>query len=189
MTGEASATSPPKVQWCQRFDKLYLTIFIADSTDADFVVDWSEPKTFKCSTQGGDGQKYEVKLDLYGEIVQEGAKKRVTGRSISVVVMKSEESSGPYWPRLLADKKKPQWLSTDFNLWVDEDASDDEAAGDKGGDMSDIMSRMSDMGPGMGGMPGMMGGMPGMGDMDMGDLDGEPTEEDSDDDDLPDLET
>lgn len=132
MSGDASSSNPPKVQWCQRNDKLFLTIYIADSKNDDFEVDWSDPKKFKCSTKGGDGKKYEVNLDLYGEIVQEGAKKSITGRSISVIVMKSDESSGPFWPRLLADKIKPKWLSTDFQRWQDEDDSgnEDEGKGD-----------------------------------------------------------
>lgn len=67
--------------------------------------------------------------------VQE-SKQHVGPRGAVFIIKKKE--TGPYWPRLIRDAKKPHWLQTDFSKWKDED-DDDLGGGD-------------DDFPGMGGM-------------------------------------
>merc|ERR1712045_94651 len=115
----------------------------------------------------------------------EKSKYAVRERVIEFALEKKE--SGPYWERLLKDKTKMHWLRVDFNKWREEDESDDEAGG---GDLEQMMSQMGGMG-GMPGMGGMGGGMPDMSKMGAGmgrpSLDDLDAEEDSDDEELPDL--
>ena len=196
---------PPLVKWAQRPNLIILTLCIEDCKNPKIDV---KPDYLAFEGNGGPEKKdHEVKIEFLKEIDPEKSKYAVRERVIEFALEKKE--SGPYWERLLKDKTKQHWLRVDFNKWREEDESDDEAGG---GDLEQMMSQMGGMGGmggmpgmgGMGGMPGMggMGGMPGMGGMgagmpDMGKLSqgmGRPSlddldaEEDSDDEELPDLE-
>jgi hypothetical protein len=77
-----------------------------------------------------------------------------------VIYKKGGETAG-YWPRLLKQSGRVNYLKTDFSKWVDEDEEDEEEANpaDQFGGM-DFSSLMANAGAGgMAGMPGM----PGMG--------------------------
>lgn len=190
--------------WAQRNNLVFLTICVEDVKDQEIKVE-SDSLYFKGT--GGPGEKtHEVQMKFFKEIDTEKSKFAVRPRAIEFALEKKE--AGPYWDRLLADKVKQHWLKIDFNKWKEEDESDDEEGG--GQDIEAMMKNMGGlggMGGGMGGMPGMpgmggMGGMPGMGGMGGGmpdmsklggmerpsldDLDAEG--DDSDDEDLPDLE-
>ena len=137
----------------------------------------------------------------------------VRPRKIEMVVMKAETEDS-WWPYLTYEKKKDPHIKTDFNKWVDEDEEDEENK-DGGFDMSAMQNMANFGGGGGGGMGGMGGGgMGGMGGMDlsqmmagmggggmggmdmsqmmagMGGMGGDMGEgdDDSDDEDLPDLE-
>ena len=192
--------SPPLVTWAQRPGLIFLTVCLEDCKEPKIEV---KPNYLKFHGNGGaDKKDHEVTIEFLKEIDPDKSKFAVKERVIEFALEKKE--SGPYWERLLKDKTKQHWLRIDFNKWVDEDASDDEegapGGGPGGANLEQMMAQMGGLG-GMGGMPGMggMGGMPGMGGMggmhnmgDMGgmdrpnleDLDGE----DSDDEELPDLE-
>merc|ERR1712227_592013 len=94
--------------------------------------------------------------------------------------LEKKDGEGPYWKRLVKEEKKQHWLKVDFNKWRDEDESDDEAGG--GQDLEQMMSQMGGLGGGMAGMPGSPGGK-----MERPSLDDLDAEEDSDDEELPDL--
>ena len=195
---------PPLVKWAQRPSLVILTICLEDCKDPTIEV---KPDYLKFEGNGGPDKKdHEVKMEFLKEIDPEKSKYAVRDRVIEFALEK-KDGSGPYWERLLKDKTKQHWLRVDFNKWRDEDESDDEAGGGK--DLEQMMSQMGGLGGmgGMGGMPGMggMGGMPGMGGMGgmpgMGGMGGMPNqpmerpslddldaEEDSDDEELPDLE-
>lgn len=137
-----------------------------------------------------DKKAYEVKINFYKKINPDKVLSKNSGRCYEFVITKADTTS-EYWPALTTDKKKPHWLKVDFNKWKDE-GSDDENENGAGGDMGG-MGNFNDLMGSMGGMGGM-GGMPGMGDLGMGlggdkpsfdDLD---EEEDSDDEEIPDLE-
>ncbi len=83
------------------------------------------------------------------------------------MALKKKEPGTPFWPRLLESKDKQHWLKVDFSRWKDEDDSDVE----EDGNFEDMMKKMG------GGVPQeeMLQG-----------LDDE--QEDSDDEELPDLE-
>jgi len=177
MTGTADKklNQAPNMTWAQRNDKLYITVAVQDAKDDGLAMDWEDAKRLKFVVTNKNNDTWAVDLELFGEITQEGSKKSITGRQIEMVLMKVNEDA--YWPQLTATKQKLSTLKTNFELWKDEDDSEDEgsAAGGKQDDMADLMSRMQGMG----------GDMGDMGDMGMGEED----EEDSDDGDMPDLES
>jgi len=195
---------PPLVKWAQRTNLVFLTVCLEDCKDPEIKVE--EEKLYFKGTGGTDNKEHEVTLEFFGSIDTEKSKYAVRPRMIEFALMKKEE--GPYWDRLLKVKTKQHWLKIDFNKWKNEDSDDEDAegggqGGQGGGDLEEMMRNMGGMGGlggmgGMGGMPGMpgMGGPGGMPDMakmaaGMGErpsLDDLDAEEDSDDEDLPDLE-
>jgi len=197
-----AAFPPPLVKWAQRNNLVILTLCVEDVDKPEIKVE-SDSLYFKGT--GGPGKKtHEVQMKFFKEIDTEKSKYAVRPRAIEFVLEKKE--AGPYWDRLLADKVKQHWLKIDFNKWKEEDESDDEEGG--GQDIEAMMKNMGGlggmggMGGGMGGMPGMpgmpgMGGMGGAGMPDMSKLGGmerpslddlDAGGDDSDDEDLPDLE-
>jgi len=163
----------PIVLWAQRKDKIFLTIEIEDSKDVEFK--WEPSKlTFK-GHGGPENTLFESSLEFNKEIDPEGIKRAANTRYPQFVIPKKANEQG-FWPRLLKDSKKAPWVKVDFNRWKDEDESDDDMGMGMGmgggGGGGDFESMMQNMGGGMGGF-------------DRPDLD---DFQDSDDEDLPDLE-
>jgi prostaglandin-E synthase len=133
-----------------------------------------------------ENKNYELTMNFFKKINPEKVVSRNSGRSYEFIITKADTKS-EYWPSLTNDKKKPHYLKVDFNKWKDE-GSDDEAEenafGDGMGGMGNFNDLMGSMG-GMGGIPGMPGmGMGGDGKPSFDDLE----DEDSDDEQIPDLE-
>ncbi|XP_039020283.1 uncharacterized protein OsI_027940-like isoform X2 [Hibiscus syriacus] len=146
----------PEVKWAQRADKVFITVQLSDSKDANVNL---EPEgVFSFSGTAGTGNThYELKLNLYDKVIVEESKINVGVRSIFCILEKAEKV---WWKKLLrGDGKAPHYVKVDWDKWVDED--EDKGAGDLdlgGMDFSNF--------GGMGGMGDMMGGMGGMGGMD-----------------------
>jgi len=161
----AHETIPPVI-WAQRTDKLYVTLNIEDCKNIDVKFENATLHFKGCSGQKVD---YDFALEFFKEIDAEKSKYAILPRHIPMVIVKKE--GGPYWPRLLKDSTKMHWLKTDFDKWRDEDDSDVDESKDAA--FEDMMSKMGDYN-GLGGGPGE--------DADIA------NEEDSDDEELPDLE-
>lgn len=141
---------------------MYLTINVEDCKNP--VIKFDVNKLHFEGTGNKDCLQYELTLEFYGEIDAEKSKFVVLSRHIQLAVFKKE--SGPFWPRLLKEKTKVHWLKTDFDKWRDEDDSDVDESKDMA--FEDMMNDM--------------GSFKGAGD----ELANE--EEDSDDEEMPDLE-
>lgn len=126
-------------------------------------------------------------MNFYKKVNPDKVTSKNCGRCYEFIITKADSKS-EYWPSLLSDKKKPHYLKVDFNKWKDEGSDDEPEDGAPGfndptGGMGNFSEMMSSMGGG--------GGVPGMG---MGMGDGKPSfddledEEDSDDEQIPDLE-
>ena len=153
----------PPIVWAQRADKLYVTVNVEDCKNAE--IKFLE-KSFHFRGKSGE-KDYDFEIELYGEIDAEKSKFAILPRHIPMIVVKKE--SGPYWPRLLKDSAKVHWLKTDFDKWRDEDDSDVDESKDLA--FEDMMGKMGDLNGGFGNED----------DDDMG------NQEDSDDEELPDL--
>jgi len=165
-SSNATTVRHPLILWAQRKETVLLTVQLENCKNP--TVDIKE----KClHFKGKGGTKdldYEVEMEFFKEINPEISKYHSTGREVLIVLGKKEESHG-FWPRLLADSKKAHYLKTDFNKWEDEDDSDREEHDDF--NLDEMMQSM--------------GGLQGGGDLGRQALGDE--EEDSDDEDLPDL--
>jgi len=197
----AQTPVPPMVMWAQRPNLIFLTVCLEDCSKPEIKVE--SDKLFFKGVGGPEKKQHELTINFFKDIDTEKSKYAVRDRVIEFALEKKD--SGPYWKRLVKEEKKQHWLKVDFNKWKDEDESDDEAGG--GQDLEEMMRQMGGLGgmgggmppggmppgmgmPGMGGMPGMpnmMGGAPNA-KMERPSLDDLDADEDSDDEELPDLE-
>ncbi|KAK6362233.1 Prostaglandin E synthase 3 (Cytosolic) [Orbilia blumenaviensis] len=200
----ATATFTPEVIWAQRSsltvaekNTLYVTVLQSDVAKESLKLDLTPTSlTYKGVTN--KGKEYTFKIDFFEEIDVANSRHIHTDRATECIIRKKELKE-EFWPRLTKEKVKLHWLKTDFDKWVDEDEQDgpapepeydpnmmsqfgggDDAGGFGGIDFSKL-GGAQDL-SGLGGMGGM--GMPGM-DMTGG---GAGLEDDSDDEDMPDLE-
>ncbi|XP_031564026.1 prostaglandin E synthase 3-like [Actinia tenebrosa] len=156
----------PPILWAQRKDRVLVTISLEDCKNPEIKL--TETKlTF--SSKGGHEQKlYKVELEFYNEVDPKESKQLVGGREIYFDIKKKDE--GPFWPRLLKETKKPHYVRVDFNRWRDEDDSDIEDNYTDNRNLEDMMKNMGSSGLGEKFDPG------------------EADSDDSDDEELPDLE-
>ncbi|KAL7641865.1 UNVERIFIED_CONTAM: hypothetical protein RMT77_007739 [Armadillidium vulgare] len=158
---------PPPVTWAQRKNVVFLTFCVEDCKNPEIKME--ADKIYFKGVGGSEKKNYENTLELYKEIDAEKSRHFVRDRVIELILVKKEE--GPYWPQLLKQKIKMHWLKVDFTKWKDENDSDDE--GTNNPDLESMMRQMGGL--------GMDGGetRPSLDDLDY---------EDSDDEELPDLE-
>jgi len=170
------------VEWAQRKEQIFLSITLQDIKDPKISI---EPT--KLTFEGtSSGNKYKAEIEFYGEIDPQKSKYIVRPRAAEFVLVRKEP--GAYWPHLLKQKGKYNWLKADWNKWKDEDEVDADDVFE-----TDDMSGMGGGGMGGGGMDmdslqkmlQQQGGMGGIGGM--GGMEGEGNEEESDEE-LPDLE-
>jgi len=158
---------PPPIEWAQRADILFLTVGVECN---DVVHDFTED-TFHFKGTSVDSQKlYEVTINFLHKVNREKIAIKNTTRCIEFIITKA--APGPYWTSLTNDKKKPHFIKADFNKWKDEDDDDDEEGG-----AADGFSNMENMFAGL----NTSGAKPGFDDL-------EDEQEDSDDEELPNLE-
>lgn len=121
----------PIVKWAQRKALVFLTIDAHDvCTGAGFTITLNPEGLVLFSALNKQGTvSYTVELQLFGEIVVEESKQKVTDLQVQLSIAKKNKDA-EHWPRLTRDKAKLHWLTIDWNKWVDED---EEAEG-KGGD-------------------------------------------------------
>lgn len=168
---------PPPVEWAQRADILFISV-AAECKDIDYKFT-EDSMHFQGSSTDGTKQ-YEVTLNFLHKINADKVATKNTARRIEFVITKAE--AGPYWAKLTTDKKKPHFLKSDFNKWRDEDSdNDDEEEGQGqgpgpmgGGDFSNMQNMFANMGAGA--------GKPNFDDFN------DQPEEDSDDEEIPNLE-
>lgn len=161
-----SEVIPPPVVWAQRKDILMVTIQVPDCVDPVIKLD-ADKLFFKAV--GGDLKHYEISMEFLEDVDTDKSRYKVLPRQIEFYLRKKTE--GPFWKRLLKTDVKAHWLKVDFQRWKDEDDSDDDEF-DRAQNLDEMMRQMG----GLGSVE-----KPDMDDLDM---DGE----DSDDEQLPDLE-
>lgn len=76
-----------------------------------------------------DSQKYGFAFEFYEPIDKAASKWTKTGFHL-IFVLEKQNTSAPFWPRLLKSKDKNQYIQVDWSKWVDEDEEAEE--GDKG---------------------------------------------------------
>ncbi|GAP88605.1 putative hsp90 associated co-chaperone protein [Rosellinia necatrix] len=183
----------PEVLWAQRSSStdaeknfVYLTISVPDVPKENLKLDLkSTTLTFHGHSETLK-RTYHLEISFYGEIDTENSNIHHTARNVEMKLRKKELKE-EYWPRLLKDAAKVQFVKTDFDKWVDEDEQNEAP--------EDDFSQFGGAG-GMGGMPGMGGMGNDFGGIDFSKLGGagagapgsDDEDEEDEDDDMPALE-
>ncbi|KAJ2986192.1 hypothetical protein NUW58_g5143 [Xylaria curta] len=143
--------------WAQRSSEtdpeknvIYLTISVPDVPKENLKLDLKPTGLTFHGHSETLKRTYHLDISFYAEIDVENSKTHHTARNVEIKLRKKDLKE-EYWPRLLKDSAKVQFVKTDFDKWVDEDEQNEAPEDD-----------LSQFG-GMGGMPGMGGGMGGMG--------------------------
>ena len=109
-------TQFPILKWAQIKDRLFIKINVVHS--AKPTVDVVDGK--KLSYKGTDGKtQYAFEIELYDEVIKEESKYNLDARTIFLNLKKKTE--GPYWPRLVKENLKYQWIQVDWANYVDEE--------------------------------------------------------------------
>lgn len=118
---------PDVVLWAQRSSStdpeknfIYLTISVPDVPKENLKLDL---KPTSLTFQGHSEtlkRTYHLDLAFFGEIDPENSKTHHTARNVELKLRKKDLKE-EYWPRLLKEAAKVQFLKTDFDKWVDED--------------------------------------------------------------------
>ena len=130
----------PIIKWAQRKDRLFITINVVHSKKP--ILDLTDGKKLKY--QGTDGKiNYAFELEFYEEILKEGSKYTLDARNVFLNLQK--KNPGPYWPRLIKDKKKYHWIEVDWLYFTEEDEDDKSKQPIKPGQDFDDMPDMAEM--------------------------------------------
>ena len=118
---------PILVLWAQRSSKtdpeknfIYLTITVPDVPKSNLKLDLKSSKLTFHGRSDTLKRTYQLELEFFDEIDPENSKINHTERNVEMKLRKKELKE-EYWPRLLKEAKKLQFLKTDFDKWVDED--------------------------------------------------------------------
>ncbi|KAI5646954.1 hypothetical protein NE865_01209 [Phthorimaea operculella] len=168
----SEALVPPPVLWAQRKEDVFLT-FNVEAKDP--IIKIEKDSVYFKGVNVPDNRGHEVTISLYDSVVPENSGFVNKGRCIEMV-LKKEKKDAAYWPSLTKDKKKPHYLKIDFNKWKDEDDEEEDGGGNNNYDIEEMLRSMG--GGGMAGPGGDKADKPSFEDL----------EDDSDDENLPDLE-
>uniref|UniRef100_A0A0K8TPP8 Putative hsp90 co-chaperone p23 n=1 Tax=Tabanus bromius TaxID=304241 RepID=A0A0K8TPP8_TABBR len=160
----ANTAVPPPVSWAQRNDLLFVIVNV-ECKDVEYK--FTEDSMYFKGTSIQGNKLHEVTLNFLHKINPDKVTSKNISRCLEFTIYKAE--SGPYWPTLTSDKKKPHFLKVDFNKWVDE-GSDEEI------DHNDLFGNLGRLHEG--------GDKPSVNDLFAGEED---EEEDSDDEQIPPL--
>mmetsp|Transcript_13613 Transcript_13613/g.43645 ORF Transcript_13613/g.43645 Transcript_13613/m.43645 type:complete len:277 (-) Transcript_13613:124-954(-) len=137
----SSAAGPPSPEfmWCQRSDRVYVTIKVADCVRAAVHVNDGE-LSFSGHGHGARGTRdYALSLRLAGAVVPSRCCWFVCGPSVRVRLEK--EAAGPYWDSLMVGVKPPQ-CKIDWQSWIDEDEECEVSAAPSGFEANDLQMQM-----------------------------------------------
>ncbi|KAL1519813.1 hypothetical protein AB1Y20_023320 [Prymnesium parvum] len=110
----------PEFMWCQRSDRVYVTVKVSDCTNARVNVTADHVLEFSGTGHGMCGLRdYALRLPLFGGVVPAKCGWFVSGPGVRVRLEK--EKIGPYWSGLLKGNQKMVHCKVDWQSWLDED--------------------------------------------------------------------
>jgi hypothetical protein len=127
----------PQIKWAQRKDRIFLEVQLRDIKDEKIEL------TENSLTFSGDSDKhkYAFSLEFHSSINKEESKWNKTGFHL-LFVLEKHDANAPFWPRLLKNKDKNQYISVDWSKWVDEDEEEEDGQKGLGGiDPSQMQSK------------------------------------------------
>ena len=134
----SSALTTPEFMWCQRSDRLYVTIKVADCAKpsvhiADDVLKFRGVGHGMCGTR-----EYGFELARAGGVDVTRCRGFGCGPSVRVLLQKAEP--GPYWDALL--RAKLVQCKVDWQSWIDEDEETEMMEAPNGCDVDEMQTMM-----------------------------------------------
>ena len=131
----------PEFMWCQRSDRVYVTIKVSDCKNARVNVTVDNVLEFAGSGSGMCGVRdYALNIQLFGAVVPGDCGWFATGPGVRVRLQK--EKVGPYWDRLLAGTQKMVHCKVDWASWLDEDEETEVSRAPNGFDVESMCFNM-----------------------------------------------
>lgn len=120
----------PSVKWAQRKTLVYVAIDARDLAEEGRSIDLQPDGklTFKGKNKDGTVNYYR-EIALFTDVVIEESKWKVTDFIVQFSISKKDKEA-EFWPRLLKESGKNQWLSCDWDKWADESDEEGEGAAD-----------------------------------------------------------
>ena len=133
---EEGKTVNPSVKWAQRKTLVYITIEAKDLAEEGRSIDLQPDGKLVFKGKNKDGTvNYLREIALFNDVVIDESKWKVTDFSVQFSVSKQDKEA-EFWPRLLKEPGKQQWLAADWDKWADE--SDEEGDGAQDLDFGDM---------------------------------------------------
>lgn len=119
------STLSPFVYWAQTEKNLSLRIDLRNVKAPKVSLTYNE-LDFSANGIGAKGEnQYHFTIKFYQNVDPNDSQYRITDREVDFSIIKKEEE---WWPRLIAEKKKPVWLKIDFDrLKTEDEESDSES--------------------------------------------------------------
>jgi len=131
----------PEFMWCQRSDRVYVTIKVADCAETRVDVTADHRLEFRGRGSGMCGQReYALSIQLAKPVTKAECRWFVCGPSVRVRLEKME--GGPYWASLLPKGVKMVQCKVDWQSWLDEDEESEVSAAPNGFDLDELQMRM-----------------------------------------------
>ena len=115
----------PNIKWAQRKGRVFVEVQIRDAKNEKVELN---PNSLVISGES-DGVNYAASLELFGEVIPDQSKWTKNGQGISILLIKKEVTA-EYWPRLVKQAAKNQYITCDWARWIDEE--DEAEEGNKG---------------------------------------------------------
>ncbi|CAG9316746.1 unnamed protein product [Blepharisma stoltei] len=112
------------IKWAQRKAQVFITLEVSNLVENSWTIQPTEEGAIHFKALSKDtGSEVAVDLELFEKIVPAECKWKVTGRNVQLSLAK-ENKTAEYWPRLLKQTGKNQWLGIDWSKWIDEEDED-----------------------------------------------------------------
>ena len=112
------------VKWAQHKKIVFLTLEAKNlSSEGRVITLTPEGHLHFEGTNKVTSGSYKLDLNLYDEVVVETTKWKVTDYCVQFSISKKNETA-EFWPRLVKEKGKVNYITIDWGRWVDEDEAD-----------------------------------------------------------------
>ena len=126
------------LKWAQHKKIVFLTLEAKNLSETGRVITLTpEGHLHFEGTNKVTNAHYLLDLNLYEDVVVETTKWKVTDYSVQFSITKKNET-GAFWPRLIKEKNKVNFISIDWQRWVDEDEADTKNADFRNEDFDDL---------------------------------------------------
>ena len=131
----------PEFMWCQRSDRVFVTIKVSDCVGTHVNVTGDGVLEFRGTGHGMCGVRdYALRIQLAAPVIPHECGWFVCGPSVRVRLQKA--TVGPYWPGLLPRGQKMVQLKVDWASWLDEDEENERSRAPNGFEAKDMQFMM-----------------------------------------------